>query len=242
MNTLVNYYNMKKGICTLLLMFMTSAVLFGQLRHEQQSQLGLRAGVNFATIDDGLDQLEEIEEEPRLARLTIGLATSFWMSQVMAFAPEVNFSQRGYKATGNDLLGQEYTHTYNYNYIEIPLLLRATFGQQLVRGYINAGPTLGYLLSGKEKITDSSGSREEKIDTEDEIYNVLEVGAAAGGGIHFNTGIGSFMIDLRYHTAFTDLQKEEFRLPAYVIAGQAPEKFRNQYVSISLMYLGPYRE
>lgn len=231
---------MKKGLLTLLLLFVPAAMLFAQLRHEQQSQLGLRAGVNFATIDDGLAQLEGIDDESRRARLTLGVATSFWMGQVMAFAPEVNFSQRGYRATGTTLVGEAYTHTYDYNYIEIPLLLRATFGQQLVRGYINAGPSVGYMLSGKETINNSGGTTENKIDTEDEIYNILEVGAAAGGGLHFNTLAGSFMLDLRYYTAFTDLQKEGFTMPAWT--SQSPEKFRSQYISLSLIYLGPYRE
>ncbi|AHM61294.1 hypothetical protein D770_15200 [Flammeovirgaceae bacterium 311] len=222
-------------------MLLASVTVFAQLRHEQQSQIGLKAGANFATIQDGIDQLEGIDEEPWRPRLTFGLATSFWMSDFFAFAPEINYSQRGFRATGSDILG-DYTYTYNYDFAEVPLLFRATFGRQLVRGYVNLGPTVSYMVGGKEIIERGGVTSEEKIDTEDTRYNLFEVGGAAGGGIHFNTGVGSFLVDVRYHTGFTNIQKEGFTLPAYVSLGEDPEKYRTQYVSLSLIFLTPHRE
>lgn len=231
---------MKKGLCTLVLMLMASASLFAQLRHEQQSQIGLRAGANFATIDDGMARLEGVEGEPWVPRFVGGIATSFWMSDVFAFAPEVTFNQRGYEAKGSDLRG-DYTYTYDYNYIEIPLLFRATFGQQLLRGYLNLGPSVSYMISAKETATRGGVATVTKIDSEDSNYNLFEVGAAVGGGIHLNTGIGNFLIDLRYHTGLTNVQKDGFTLPAYDPTEQ-PEKYRTRYISTSLIFLGPARK
>ena len=231
---------MKKKLSTLMLMLMVSASAFAQLRHEQQSQIGLRAGANFATIQDGIDQLEGIDEEPWVPRLTLGLATSFWMNDVFAFAPEVNYSRRGYEATGSDLLRGEYTYTYDYNFAEVPLLFRATFGREILRGYVNLGPTVSYLLSGKETADINGRKDEDKIDTEDTKYNLFEVGGAVGGGLHLNTGIGSFLIDLRYQTGITNIQKEGFTPLLYL--GNEPEEFRTQFVSISLIMLFPGRK
>jgi hypothetical protein len=233
---------MKKGLCVLMLMLLASITVFAQLRHEQQSQIGIKAGANFATIQDGIDQLEGIDEEPWIPRLTVGLATSFWMNDYFAFAPEINYSQRGFRATGTNQLGIEYTNTYHYDFVEVPLMFRATFGQQIVRGYINLGPTVSYMVNGKETTEMAGITTEEKIDTEDTKYSLFEVGGAVGGGLHINTGLGSFLIDLRYHTGFTNIQKEEFTLPAYVALGEEPEKYRTQYVSLSLIFLTPHRE
>ncbi|WP_225000198.1 porin family protein [Cesiribacter sp. SM1] len=232
---------MKKGLYVLTLMLLASVTAFAQLRHEQQSQIGLKAGANFATIQDGFDQLEGIDEEPWIPRLTVGLATSFWANDYFAFAPEINYSQRGFRASGT-LLGVDYTNTYHYDFVEVPLLFRATFGQQIVRGYINLGPTVSYMVAGKETAEMGGITTEKKIDTEDTRYSLFEVGGAAGGGLHINTGLGSFLIDLRYHTGFTNIQKEEFTLPAYVTMGEGPEKYRTQYVSLSLIFLTPHRE
>lgn len=236
---------MKKGLCSLVLLLLTSLSVFGQLRHEQQSQIGVRLGVNFTSIDDGMDQLEGIDEEPRMPRINAGLAASFWMNDIVAFAPELNYSQRGFQLEANNNASSPLTtggtYTTRYNYVEVPLLLRATFGQQLVRGYVNLGPSVSYLLSGKEKEETALGTMETSIDTEDKKYNLFEVGAAAGGGVHFNTQAGSFMLDFRYYTGLTDIQKEEFTFGPYSF-NDTPSKFRNQYFSIGLIFLGPYRK
>ena len=223
---------MKKGLLTGLLMLMASATLFAQ------SQIGLRAGANFATIKDGIDKLENIEE-PWVPRLTLGIATSLWVNESFAFAPEFNYSQRGYEATGegNSLVTgpYSYTYTYDYNFFEVPVLARVFFGPEVLRGYLNMGPTFSYLMGGKETV-DSGNSR--KLNVEDDKYNRFELGASLGGGIQLNTGIGSFLIDLRYHTGLTDIQKSGYS-PFYGLISEQPEKYKTQYVSTSLIFLAP---
>jgi hypothetical protein len=223
---------MKKGLCVFLLLFLVSAAGMAQ------SQIGLRTGANFATIQDGLDRAESLDE-PWVPRLTLGIATSLWANEAFAFAPEFNYSQRGYEATGSSLLGGSYTYTYDYNFFEVPLLARIHFGPRVLKGYLNMGPSISYLLSGKERI-EGTNAEDRKLDVDDSRYQRFEIGGVLGGGLQLNTGIGSFLLDLRYHTGFSDIQKSEYS-SLYGLLGKQPEKYRTQYVSVSLIVLSPAR-
>jgi hypothetical protein len=222
----------KRAFTTLLLLFVATAGAFAQ------SQIGLRIGANFATIQDGLDQLENMEE-PWVPRLTLGVATSLPVNESFAIAPEFNYSQRGYEARGTNLLGQDFSYTYDYNFFEVPLLARLSFGH-ILKGYLNLGPTFSYLLGGKEVQEGGLGAGERKFDLSEDRYKRFELGGALGGGIQLDTGIGSFLIDLRYNTGFTDIQtSSSSSLYSASLFGQQPEKYRTQYVSTSLIFLVP---
>lgn len=213
-------------------------VLFSAAAAFAQSQIGLRVGANFATIKDGIEQIENIEE-PWTPSLTIGVATSLYVNDVFSFAPEFNYSQRGYEAKGSSSLGGDFTYNYDYNFFEVPLLARMSFGQVL-KGYVNLGPTFSYLMSGKEVQEGGLNPGERDLDLEDSRYKRFELGGAVGGGIQLDTGIGSFLIDLRYITGFTDIQ-EGSSSSLYTIIGEQPDKYRTQYVSASLIILAPGR-
>lgn len=209
-----------------------------------QSQIGLRVGANFATIQDGLDKLERIEEEPWVSRFTIGVATNLYVNESFSIAPEFNYSKRGYRAEGTTALtNQPFSVEYDYNFFEVPLLARVYVGPKVLRAYFNLGPTFSYLLGGNETTEGNflTGSGEREIDVEDNRYKRFELGGAAGAGIQLNTGIGSFLIDLRYHTGFSDIQESGFTLNN-ALGGQSPEKYRTQYISTSLIYLVPGRD
>ena len=229
---------MKKVCLSLFIALLSTASAFAQ------SQIGLRAGANFATIQDGLDKLENIEEEPWVSRFTIGVATNLYVNESFSIAPEFNYSKRGYMAEGKfTTLGGEgdFTYEYDYNFFEVPLLARLYFGPKILKGYLNLGPTFSYLMSGRERQEGRIGilaPGERDIDVENDKYNRFEIGGAVGAGIQLNTGIGSFLIDLRYHTGFTNIQESGFTLNQ-ALGGKDPEKYRTQYVSTTLIVLVP---
>lgn len=200
-----------------------------------QAQIGIRAGMNVATISDGVDVSSALTgdvQEPWIPGMVLGVASSFNMNEVFAIAPELNFSQRGYRLEGPQNID------IRYNYLELPILARLAFGQTL-QGYINLGPTFSYLLNGKREVSGTStGTNTSSIDytVGDAGFNRLEIGGAIGGGVKLNTGAGSFLIDLRYTQGFTDFRKDGFDEP--YLAGN-PEQYKNRLVSVSLIYLIP---
>jgi hypothetical protein len=207
---------MRKIFFTFFLMLLTTASVFAQ------AQVGLRVGASWATISDDVDMPSGVER-PWRPGFTIGLASSFSTGGIFAIAPEINFSQRGNR-TENLLSanGETFDSENRYNYLEVPVLFRLSFGETL-GGYINAGPTFSYWLGGKMDTEDINFS---EIDEEKR----WEIGGAIGGGVKLNTGIGSFLIDLRYTRGFTDTFFRDL---------SGDQEFKHQLISTSLIFLIP---
>lgn len=200
----------------------TTAILFAAISAFAQAQIGLRAGANWATIDDGTDAPDGVER-PWRPGIMLGLASSFHLTENFAIAPELIYSQRGFIEEGTSITDGEIFDTENrYNFIELPVLFRLSFGDVL-KGYVNAGPTFSYFLGGKENDIDVS------FDDLDE-ENRLEIGGSIGAGVQLDTEAGSFLIDLRYTRGFTD---------AYKDISTNRENFKHQLISTSLIFLVP---
>lgn len=204
-----------------------------------QAQVGIRAGLNVATIDHEFSGAGLELEQPWRTGFNVGIASQFRAGEAFSVAPELIYEQRGYRVldTGND---NEATATFNY--LSLPLMFRLHFGG-ILKGYVNAGPTFSYWLGGRQSSTvpglfDVEFSDERIVFERDTDSNPwayddarrLEIGGAVGGGIMLDTEGGSFLIDLRYVHGFTGLA----RLP-----GVVDNSFRNRVVSVSLIYLVP---
>lgn len=218
---------MKKGFLTLMIMmFATAAVM-------AQAQFGVRSGFNVATISQSAAEIQDAEE-PWKPGFNLGLASQFRMGEMFSIAPELMYTQRGYLVE----YGAGWENRVRYDYLNVPVMFRAAFGDVL-KGYVNAGPTLGYLLGGRYRTEGTLPAGltplDEKIVFEgtsgnrwDLDANRLEIGGAIGGGIMLDTEGGSFLIDLRYTQGFTE------------IANFADDDgYKNQVVSVSLIYLVP---
>jgi hypothetical protein len=201
-----------------------------------QTQVGLRAGFNIATTTNSNTINGDELDDPWKPGLVLGLATSFHAGENFAVAPEFNYVQKGLllEGTSAGLFNEDYK--VNLNYIEVPLLFRVHFGDVL-GGYINAGPTFSYLISGKREL---DGDDDDAFEVEDAGFNRFELGGAIGGGVALNTELGTFLIDLRYSHAFSklyDTDQDDFS-NAFPFSNDAKDA-RNQMISTSLIYLIP---
>ena len=219
---------MRKTLLTFVVMMLATAGVMAQ------SQFGVRAGFNVTTVNQDVD-FGEGAEEPWRPGFNVGLASQFRMSEVFAIAPELLYTQRGYLVE----YGSVGERNVRYDYLNLPVMFRLTFGD-ILKGYINAGPTFGYLLSGKYKVEGEIAGVEvepvnEKInfnsDGEEDWdldANRFEIGGAIGGGVMLDTEGGSFLIDLRYSQGFTNVANFE-----------ETDGNKNQAVTVSLIYLVP---
>ena len=217
---------MKKGLLTLLAIMFSSVAVLAQV----ETQFGVRAGFNVTTIDQETDFQDA--EEPWRPGFNIGIASQFRTGEMFSIAPELLYTQRGYLVEYNT--GGE--RNVRYDYLSLPVMFRLAFGD-ILKGYVNVGPTFGYLLSGNfrqegdilgvnfeidEDINfDSDGVEDWDLDA-----NRFEAGGAIGGGIQLDTEGGSFLIDLRYVHGFTN-----------VADFANTDSYKNRVVSVSLIYL-----
>ena len=99
-------------------------------------------------------------------------------------------------------------HGYeNFDYLTVPLLLRATFGKKL-NFFINAGPYIGFLLKETEH-TDALQSLPETNANGTEFFNRTEFGLSAGMGLSYILKQKfSFSFEVRDNLGLTNTSKQ----------------------------------
>ncbi|GAB3012076.1 porin family protein [Spirosoma pulveris] len=158
--------------------------------NQSRFRVGLRLGANGSTASSiDVSDFGNASVEP-VTGFHAGMVFSIG-KRAFTIQPEVMYSQYGFKiASGSDYL-QLKTNT-----IEVPVLLKYSFGQGSARFFVNAGPTATYLLGGKlsYKEDGESGETDMEVGAND---GRLNFGGSLGLGLSLKVGTGSFNIEAR---------------------------------------------
>lgn len=138
---------------------------------------GIKGGVNFSNVYDSNE--EDFDAEGKVG-FVAGAFLGIPLGQVVGIQPEVLYSQRGFQATGSNLLG-EYEFKRTTNYLDVPLFLAIKPSPVLT---LLAGPQFSFLLDGKYDFESGilTGGLEEDFDNEDVRKNTMCI----TGGVDFN--------------------------------------------------------
>jgi hypothetical protein len=182
-----------------------------------------KVGVNFANAS--LSESNFLEGgKSSLIGLTGGLGFNFSLTSdnFLSIQPEILYSQKGFSSASTGLV--TYDGDYRLSYLEIPLLVKINFGGEKVRLYVNAGPSIGYLLSGRVNGRVSAlgilgTSIDESIEFTDSPTpldirqldaNRIEAGLNFGGGLGYAfAGSTALFVDVRYNMGLTDFNNQE---------------------------------
>ncbi len=206
----------------------------------QNVSLGFRGGVHFPNVytTDGIDNLTP--DFKTYTATNIAAVAEISIGEHFALQPELAYVGKGFKVAEDfalDLfnipLPVGVTAESRFNYLELPVLAKYKFGNDMVGGYVTAGPTVGYALNGRLitranalvdfKVSDSN------IDLDAINYERFDVGGAVGAGFTVNTTFGQLFADARYTRGFTQL----YDIPVI------DEKIRNQSFGVNIGFLVP---
>ena len=179
--------------------------------------VGVKGGVNFSNIIKTNDKNFSTDFKPGL---NAGLFLDIPIVEQFSFAPELMFSQKGYKTTGSSLLGpREYSVTTNF--IELPILAKINPTSKFS---IYAGPQVSFLVSTKEKFTSGNVSYENTVRNDNEKLKKSLVGGVVGIGIGLTNQLS---LQARYAL---DFQKNNEN------GGSETPIYKNQVIQTGLAY------
>jgi hypothetical protein len=166
---------------------------------------------------------ENDKEQKFKPGFTIGAAFNFRASEIFSVQPELSFIQKGGKSDWREDGPWSYVlkEKVSLNYLEIPVLLKATFGKS-TKFFLNAGPSIGIGLGGKFEskitinsivlntpVTETSGGKVKFGEAPEEeeadivyIDNRLDFGLQLGAGVIIADKV---VIDLRYGMGLTSM-------------------------------------
>lgn len=168
------------------ILFLALACFAGFCVHAQKINIGLKGGLNLASIADSEN---EDDVSSRLG-YHAGLFFNIPVSPQIAIQPEAVYSSQGAKydlGVGDDL-------ELALNYINIPVMVQAMVGRGF---YAQAGPQLGILTSVSDKVGSTSIGSVSKDD-----FKTTDV--SLGFGIGYKGGSG-FGLDARYNLGLTNI-------------------------------------
>jgi len=186
------------------------SMLFLAMSAQAQVHAGLTGGFNFSDLDMKIMGYEN--EVTSRTVYGVGGVVDVYLNKTIAVRLEPKYQLRGGVILDDVYLPDDIIDdipisgvglTLKSSYIEIPVLLKAEFGK-IIKPYIIAGPTIGFLLSSKMEV--KAYGMALNVDLKD-ITEELFFGIGVGFGMSFPFGLGSFFMEGKYTFGLTELQK-----------------------------------
>lgn len=164
----------------------------GDLR--DQLGIGFKVGLNSSNLYD--TKSENFENDAKLG-LALGGYLSIPFGELLGFQPEVMYSQKGYKGSGNILVA-DYEYTRKTDYIDVPLQLQIKPAPFLT---ILAGPQYSFLVSKGIDFDAGSISVDQQNDIENNDIRKNTLGAIVGLDFNISRVVlsGRFSWDLQHN-------------------------------------------
>jgi hypothetical protein len=197
------------------LFYVIAFILCVQIANAQT--FGIKGGVNFAnmTISGGGMSLSP----KSITGFHIGPVADFQLKDQFHFNTGLLYSTKGFKMDVSGE-GESFSGTETFSYLEIPLNLAYLFPiNDKSDFFIQAGPYLGYALSGKDKF----GSETHDIDFAEDMIKRFDYGVGFGGGVQF----GSIVASVNYQLGLANLNDDP----------DVDATFKNKVFQISLAYM-----
>lgn len=166
-----------------------------------QLAFGAKAGLNVASLNgDGTSGLD-----PRLG-FAGGLQARYDLTPTVGLQVEALYSQKGAKDQAEEGQNTVDDGTYQFDYIEIPVLVRVGLPvSRLADAGIYAGPSIGIPVGAR---FDSAGDNDNRdIDYDGDLST--DIGVAVGADYY----AGPVGVDLRYTFGVTDVFEDGVGIP-----------------------------
>jgi hypothetical protein len=158
--------------------------------------------------------------------VTIGFNIGIPISGNVSFHPGIFYSQKGTVFNGEGIFDNIFVEekiTMITDYVDLPLLFKLNLFSGKNKLYLLGGPSLGYLINSKMKVTAKALGNSES-DTEDlENCKFIHFGMAFGAGIEF---INQIRVEIKYDAGLSSVFDDD---DGYIM--------KNGVISICLGYL-----
>jgi hypothetical protein len=156
--------------------------------------IGFKVGLNSSNLYD--TKSENFENDPKLG-LAFGGFLSIPLGKVIGLQPELMYSQKGYKGSGNILVA-DYEYTRKTDYIDVPLQLQIKPAPFLT---LLAGPQFSFLISKGIDFDAGSISVDQQNDIENNDIRKNTLGAVVGLDLNISRAVlsGRLSWDLQHN-------------------------------------------
>lgn len=172
-----------------------------------QLKFGIKEGLNFSTQSE-LGMLWDNNDMK--TGFTLGAIFDFRFQNALSIQTELNYKTEGLAYETNENLSNQ-TINRNYDYFNIPLLVKGRFNEQLglpekwfVSFYV--GPYYSYLRTAESEVKENGITTVSDYENES---NESDLGLIFGGELTRIFNKGELFLDLRYEMGLSDVSKDD---------------------------------
>jgi len=206
------YSRRSQRIALFLLATLVTTVLFSERASAQYSSswIGVRAGASIAS--EAIDLPDGASSSFKIGPIG-GIEYDHWFNENSGISASVLYTAKGInenygaaadsRVVGNTIYSGD--DNFSFNYIEIPIVYKLSFGYGDIKPYVFAGPSIGMLLSASEAPTETIPP----VNDLKSHLNTLDISAYFGAGIIDRIYQGpTIFLDLGYAAGLTKVYKE----------------------------------
>ncbi|MDP4231463.1 MAG: porin family protein [Bacteroidota bacterium] len=154
--------------------------------------LGAHVGVDIGSIALSPPQPRGEEVITSRTGIAIGAEGDYWITDNLGMSIGLAYVQKG---ANDNLNGTPFV--LDYKYLQMPVLLKVTFGSDPVKPFFFAGPEFGLKLSGKE--IGKLFGRDTTVDLTDSLMPKFNIGILFGVGVTYSiTPEATFFLEAGY--------------------------------------------
>ena len=154
--------------------------------------VGVSGGTTFSSVT-----FSPKVPQGSLLGATFGITGRMTMGEYVGIQAELNYSQQGWTEIYEER--PELKYSRRMDYLQLPFYTHIQFGGDNVKGFINAGPQIGYMIG--ESTKDELNGEQPGVVIEQHdlpIEKKFEWGISGGAGIEIRIGRGYFTLEGRY--------------------------------------------
>ena len=161
--------------------------------------MGVSGGTTFSSVT-----FSPKVPQSMLLGATFGLTGRMTMGEYVGLQAELNYVQQGWEEMYEER--PELKYSRRIDYLQLPFYTHIQFGGDKVKGFLNAGPQIGYMISESTK-NDLNGEQPGRVNEQHNmpVEKKFEWGISGGAGIEIRTGIGYFLLEGRYLYSLGDI-------------------------------------
>ena len=167
--------------------------------------VGIRAGFNLTNMSSKYDGMKQSAKY--LPGFQVGIIGAFATTENFAIQPGVLFATQGARFDYSYEEGESMKGATNLSYIQIPINFQYIIGLEGMKLLLQAGPYIGYAVSGKSKSESTWDGKTEKFEQKIEFgsdgdkVRPFDFGIGLGVGLNFN----NIQIGLGYNLGLANL-------------------------------------
>ncbi len=206
---------MLKKIAILLIFTSIVCVARAQRSYHPTFDIGAKGGITFSNQQFS----PEVEQKTMMGFLG-GICFRYSEEKLFGLLAELNIEQRGWE---EDFDNNSLNYKRHLTYLNLPIMTHINFGGRVFRGFINLGPSIGYMLSSSissnfnyKDVANVEGFPTDRhvAQMAMEVKNKFDYGIVGGAGIELRFNKNFFLLEGRYYfglgNIFSSAKKDYF--------------------------------